>query len=175
MATTDSTSSPFPLPVEQSTNQIMVRPNAVAYVDPVDADLISFKWYVNRNGRTSYAQRRSHKQTYYMHRIIMSRVLGRDLERQECVDHIDGDGLNNRRSNLRLATYGENQHNQRRNKANTSGYKGVHWNKLKKKWQARIQVNGKRISLGHFDSAEEAHQAYRTAAVEHFGEFARAE
>lgn len=161
-------------PLEASA-KINVRIGFVALVDSIDADLSDIRWNVNKNGRTHYAMHNNKKSFCYMHRVIMARVLGRDLQRGECVDHVDGDGLNNRRSNLRIASYGENQRNQRRNRANTSGYKGVHWNKLKNKWQARIQVNGNRITLGYFDDPKDGHEAYCKAANELFGEFARAE
>jgi len=165
MATDHSSTKQLPLLVE-----IPIR-GGVALVDFEDADLADFKWYANKNGRTIYAMRG--KRSVYMHRVIMSRVLGRELQKGECVDHVDGNGVNNTRSNLRLATYSQNQHNQRKSVANTSGYKGVHWNKARQKWQVRIQSDGKRISLGYFDTPAEGHRAYCQAAKQFYGDFAR--
>jgi hypothetical protein len=102
-----------------------------------------------------------------MHRHVLNAPNGMQ------VDHIDGDTLNNRRSNLRLATHTQNQQNKRRYKNNTSGFKGVYWDKQCLKWKALIAVNGKRKLLGLFNTPELAHSAYCAAANEHFGEFAR--
>ena len=89
------------------------------------------------------------------------------------VDHIDGDGLNNRRGNLRLATAGQNQHNKGLQRNNTSGFKGVRWRSDKGKWVARIDKDGKRRHLGYFDTVEGAHSAYVAASMAIHGEFGR--
>lgn len=88
-------------------------------------------------------------------------------------DHIDGDGLNNRRENLRVATIAQNTHNQRRNIANTSGVKGVTWHKKCGKWMARIKAQGIRHHLGFFDSLEDAAAAYSSASATFHGAFGR--
>jgi hypothetical protein len=87
-------------------------------------------------------------------------------------DHRNGDGLDNRRANLRQATPQENARNATRNRKNTSGFKGVCWAKSHSKWRAKIGVNGRRRHLGYFATAEDAARAYDAAAREHFGEFA---
>lgn len=89
------------------------------------------------------------------------------------VDHINGVRNDNRISNLRLATHSQNRANVAKYSNNTSGYKGVHWHKQNRKWQAVVNVNGKRISCGLFASREEAHAAYCKKAAEVFGEFHR--
>jgi len=89
------------------------------------------------------------------------------------VDHVDGDRANNKIENLRLATVPQNRMNRRKSKANTSGRKGVSWNKASKKWVAYIKAHGKRKHLGFFECLEEAHAAYRKAADEMHKEFAR--
>jgi len=91
------------------------------------------------------------------------------------VDHADTDKLNNRWANLRLATPAQNGQNCPRKSNNKSGAKGVSWFKSGQKWRARITVSGREISLGYFNSFDEAKAAYASAASHHFGEFARAE
>ena len=87
------------------------------------------------------------------------------------VDHIDGDGLHDEISNLRLATMSQNQGNTKLRKDNTSGAKGVYQDEAGK-WCAHIRVNGKRHWLGRFDYCELAKEAYRAAAAKYFGIFA---
>jgi hypothetical protein len=101
----------------------------------------------------------------YMHRLLMAAPSGL------CVDHIDGNTLDNRRANLRLATHSENLRNMKRKKNNRSGYRGVH--RVRNRWCAQITCNRKVRTLGTFATAEEAHEAYVKAATELHGEFAR--
>jgi hypothetical protein len=91
------------------------------------------------------------------------------------VDHKDGDGLNNRRENLRLATQSQNMHNQRINRANKTGFKGVSLHKVSGKWIAQIGLKGKTNYLGLFASPEEAHAAYCRASDQYHGDFGRTE
>jgi len=107
-----------------------------------------------------------------MHRIIMSRILEEKKNMIKVneflknpdkyfIDHIDGNGLNNRRSNLRIVSPRENQQNRHHNK--TSKYPGVSWNIIAKKWLCRIQINGQRVHLGLFEDEMEAYQTYLKA------------
>lgn len=92
----------------------------------------------------------------------------------EVVDHIDGNGLNNAWSNLRSCRQQQNNGNHKRlNKHNTSGFRGVTWKRDKRKWKAFINRDDRQYHLGYFDTAEAAYEAYKAAAIEHFGEFAR--
>jgi hypothetical protein len=89
------------------------------------------------------------------------------------VDHIDGDGLNNTRSNLRVVTKTQNMQNRRINKNNTSGHKGVAWDKESQKWMAYISSHGVRRNLGRFETPEQAAAAYLKGSLELHGEFGR--
>lgn len=155
----------------------------IIQIDPQDADLVhAHNWYVAKDGHTFYVIRAAQSETtkgrqttQRLHRVILGRMLGREPLKDEFCDHIDGDGLNNRRSNLRIATNGENQRNRRVNENNTSGYKGATFHKRDNKWRARIEVDGKQIHLGLFATREEAYAVYCEAATRLYGEFARFE
>ena len=88
-------------------------------------------------------------------------------------DHKNGDTLDNQRPNLRITTNAENGRNRRRHRDNASGFKGVHWNKPRQRWQARITIDGQLLHLGHRHTAKAAfEELYVPAALKHFGEFA---
>lgn len=89
------------------------------------------------------------------------------------IDHINGDSLDNRIENLRAATHSQNSANKKTPKNNTSGFKGVYYDKTRNRWEASIMVRGKREKLGRYKTPQEAAIAYRDAAVQHFGDFAR--
>lgn len=174
MAKNDSTPNSFqlPLPIEGVTTKIYLTKGYVTIVDALDIDLLIVKWKVtNRRGKV-YATRSSRKPCISLHRVILARILGRDLLKSELCDHINGNSLDNRRSNLRLATQSQNNFNSRLNIRNTSGYKGVTWSKQRSKWQAQISVNKTYINLGHYDTPQEAYEAYKEAARKYHGEFA---
>lgn len=92
---------------------------------------------------------------YRNSRVIYFLGTGIDPE-EKCIDHIDGDILNNKISNLRLATLGQNQDNRKKNKNNTSGITGVLWSKISKKWRVEIYKDHSLIYLGLFDNKDEA-------------------
>lgn len=108
---------------------------------------------------------------HYAHRLAVFLVTGEWPIR--LIDHEDGDGLNNRWGNIRQATGSQNSANSRRQKRNTSGFKGVFFNKRCGKFFAKISVRGRPIYLGTSDSAELAAASYDTAAHYHFGAFAK--
>jgi hypothetical protein len=105
-------------------------------------------------------------QAALLHRVIMGAGC------REQVDHINGNGLDNRRCNLRLCTHSENQWNRTKYKNNTSGYKGVFYHEKTNKWEAGIRKDGKRIYLGVFTDPASAHEAYKSKALELYGEYA---
>jgi hypothetical protein len=89
------------------------------------------------------------------------------------IDHADGDPSNNAFRNLRVATRSENLANSRKRLDNTSGFKGVCWDRRRRLWQAKVSVSGRTITIGHFSSAEAAHTAYARALINLHHDFAR--
>lgn len=152
--------------------------NQFAIIDLEDADLASFDWYAQYSPIIDgyYAGRslggRGNRKRVQMHRQILERVLNIELNRRDRVDHINHNTLDNRRCNLRLATPAQNGQNMRLAKNNTSGYKGVFWDRATNKWRAKIHFNGKCLCLGTYQETIDAAKAYNKAAVEYFGEFA---
>ena len=160
-------------PSDAAVRHIGLTQDQMCVVDTGDYDsLMREKWFAHKlHGRWyAYTARRGADGKPFqiaMHRVI----LGAPPDKQ--VDHIDGDSLNNRRSNLRLATSAQNARNRKLMATNTSGYVGVYWRKSCQKWEARICVDYKQISLGRFNRIENAATAYNIAAVMYHGEFAR--
>jgi hypothetical protein len=107
---------------------------------------------------------------YLAHRIAWFYIYGEMPPLN--IDHINGKRADNRICNLRLANQSQNTANSKLSKANTSGFKGVTWNKDAKKWNAQLMFNYKRISLGNFEKKEDAAEAYKKGSVQYFGEFA---
>ena len=145
-----------------------------AIIDVDDVGIIEgFNWYaqVAKRHNLVYAVRgailNGTKKQVSMHRQILNAKDGFD------VDHSNGNGIDNRRKNIRIATRSQNMHNKKMQHNNTSGYKGVHWNKGRGKWQANIKVNDKRRYLGSFDTPEDAAEAYKSASERLHLDFAR--
>lgn len=135
----------------------------VARVDDADFEAVSaLRWYVAKNG---YAANDSRPRKT-MHRMVMGFPDG-------SVDHINGDRLDNRRANLRVCTQSGNTANSKLSRANTSGYKGVSWDKKAGKWTVTTTKDYRHVFGGYFDSKEEAAARYAELARELHGEFAR--
>jgi hypothetical protein len=145
-----------------------------AIVDPDDYQRLSqHKWCADRALNTFYAKRnrRCRKSgkiiRISMHRQIMKAPAG------FVVDHINYNGLDNRKANLRLANHSQNVcHRRKLNKSSSSRYKGIYFNKQIRKWRAQIHVNRKFKQIGYFKDEIEAAKAYDRAAKKYHGEFA---
>ncbi len=139
-------------------------------VDDEDFDeLNKHKWCVKDSSKRPYAVRGKIYTVVRMHRELLKAPKGIE------VDHVNGDGLDNQRHNLRFATRYQNSRNVGKQKGiqYKSVYKGVHWQEKRKRWRARINVNNKEIYLGQYSLELDAAKAYNEAAVKYFGEFAR--
>lgn len=132
--------------------------------------LNKFSWYASFDGRNYYAMRKIDVKHIQMHRVVMGRV---KPGFQGQVDHHDGNGLNNRRLNLRAATQSQNSMNSKSKTNSSSKYKGVSWDFEKQKWKASICLNSTSSHLGYFDSEIEAARIYNHAAIRLFGEFSK--
>ncbi|UCG59543.1 MAG: HNH endonuclease [Phycisphaerales bacterium] len=136
-------------------------------MDPEDyRRLARHKWSAAKQGKTSYAVRAVSGVQIRMHREITAAPEGL------VCDHIDHNGLNNTKANLRICSKSENARNQRPQTDCSSKYKGVCWHKNDRRWHARIHHNRRRYHLGSFKDEIEAAGAYDKAAKEHHGEFA---
>lgn len=168
-----------PIRIEGNIAYVPLTQGYEAVIDAADVPLVAeFNWCAltsryRKSGeiRTVYAVRNTREdgklRMIYLHRVIVGPAA--DLE----ADHRDGNGLNNRRLNLRPATQAENGQNGRLRSNNSSGVKGVTWHKSRGKWHARIMANRKYWHLGYFESLDAAASAYAKASRQHHGEFAR--
>lgn len=139
-----------------------------ALVDDGDYERLSaYQWFLSGPGYAAgFAHADGKFKLVYMHRLILN------ASPDQLVDHINGDTLDNRRQNLRIATPQQNGQNRRLSSLSCSGLKGVGWHKRRCRYHARIQLQGIRYHLGFFDDPEEAALAYDFAARRLFGEFA---
>jgi hypothetical protein len=137
----------------------------ITKVSPEDVELAqSYNWHSSRG----YAITVTNKKTYYLHRLILN------PPDSLFTDHINGDRLDNRRSNLRIATASQNRQNAAgKSSGRRSRYKGVMWYERKDKWFAQITVNGRIRHIAYYHSEENAARAYDNAALFYFGQFAR--
>jgi hypothetical protein len=141
--------------------KIPLSQSKVALVDDDDFEQLNqWKWYAKKGSLTFYAVRHvpNSKKIIRMHREIMP--VPTDME----MDHIDGNGLNNQKINLRVVNHRENAQN-RRNIKKASRFPGVTWseNTTNKVWRANIRIEGRTVSLGYYATEEEAFEAYKKA------------
>jgi len=132
------------------------------------------KWHLTDSGYViAHFDDEIQRQKFRLHHIIMYLSRQEQIPAEYDVDHKDGNPLNNLENNLRLCTQSQNNQNQRKRKDNTSGGKGVTWDKTHKKWAVKVTANYKCLFQQYFDDKEEAIRAYNAAAIQHFGEFAQ--
>lgn len=157
-----------------------------AWIDQEDAELCQWDWVAKKAGRVGfvhyyacrYGRVGKHRVEYYLHNEVWERMSGDKLPEGFLIDHINGDKLDNRRINLRLATRTENEANKRKRRshkgrATTSRYKGVSINPdRRKKYRAHITNEKKTRFIGSFLTEREAAEAYNREAIKEFGNFA---
>ena len=148
-----------------------------AIIDDEDADMVSrFSWHLWRSGRYLYASAsvpQSGKKGVKTEIISLHRLIMRFPKNS--VDHINGNGLDCRKINMREATKSQNRMNSRLQSNSKTGFVGV-WMRPEpqpNRYRAHIQLNGKKIILGHFKTAVEAAKAYNVASLKYHGEFGR--
>jgi hypothetical protein len=147
-----------------------------AQVDDEDFEALNkYKWSALKGWRTFYAVRRITLPDGKQHLLLMHREILKETPPYPIaeIDHIDGNGLNNVKTNLRPCSRSENQKNKRKKRNASSQYKGVIRDKVRGKWRAEIKIDGKRVYLGRFEYEADAARAYNFAAQKHHGQFAR--
>lgn len=146
---------------------ITISDGSIAKVDTEDYERIaSYHWHKDGAGyaRTNLWNKNMKPR---MHRLVLEGV-----STKLHIDHINGDRLDNRKSNLRICTCSQNVMNRGPQANNSSGFKGVIFDKSRNKWRAEICVDKKRIYLGRYETAEKAAEAYNFAAIKYHGEYA---
>jgi hypothetical protein len=162
--------------VDLMTKEIPLTQGFFALVDDEDYEALNkFKWHVDerKDGKDWRAVRSlprtktGPRKTIFMHRFILNANDG------QIVDHKNGNGLDNRRANIRLCSQGQNLANMRNTQHHSSRFKGVYWYERVKKWQVNIRKDGRTQYLGRFYSEEVAARVYDAKAKELFGDFAK--
>lgn len=129
--------------------------------------LNEYKWHIDAYGYAGAAIKINNKWVKkIMHRLLINTPNGMEI------DHIDNNGLNNQKSNLRIVTHHQNIMNKSKRKNGSSIFRGVGWCKAANKWQARISLNKKEHYIGIFKNEKDAAKAYNERAIELFGEYA---
>jgi hypothetical protein len=145
--------------------EIKLSQGMVALVDDEDYDYLNqWKWCVTIGAGTYYAVRKINNRLLRMHRLILN------APNNFQVDHIDHNGLNNQRSNIRLCNNSQNHMN--RKPHGNSKYLGVSFKKSRNKFEVGIKVMGKMKHLGYYDNENDAARIYDKVAKKYFGEFA---
>jgi hypothetical protein len=163
----------FPNPLGRFLNgdtmkEISLTRGKVAIVDEEDFDLLNVRHWrvINFEKSNTYAATVINKKIVFMHRLLMKN------NDTMLVDHINGNGLDNRKTNLRYCTHSQNMRNRKLSYNSSTGFKGVH-NCSNGRYRVQITFNNKRISIGRFDDILFAAKAYDDTARKLFGEFAK--
>lgn len=154
--------------------ELKLTQNKTSLIDDDDWELVSkYKWHALCKEGRWYARTKLRINGKWigleMQKLIMGVPIG--SPRNDLVDHRDGDGLNNRKENLRRCTKSQNMMNRGRQANNKTGFKGVFWDKREQRFAAKICTDKKTVFLGQFKDVEQAACAYNIAALKHHGEF----
>lgn len=153
--------------------EIQLTQGKVALVDDEDFEWLNqWKWHIHSLGYACRTTLKSEgkKTVILMHRVIFGLVQNESFH--SVIDHINGNKIDNRKSNIRVCNQSKNNMNKGMAPNNKSGYKGVSWSNHRNSWVSFIKVDGKNKNLGSFTTKEEAHKAYQSAAKILHGEFA---
>jgi hypothetical protein len=156
--------------MDKGMKKIKLTQNKYALVDDKDFDYLNqFKWCFHDNYavRSQYNKKSKTEKQILMHRIILK------TPKNKITDHIDGNGLNNQRKNLRICTQSGNRINSKISSHNTTGFKGVRWCEDHKKYRSYLTLNKKVYHLEHFLTKEKAAKEYNKAAKKYHSKFAR--
>ena len=162
--------NPRPLRILGDIAYVPLTRGMVAMIDAADAELVGqMTWSATSTGyaRAAYQQEDKSTKMYLMHRLITGALPGQH------VDHIDGDGLNNTRANLRICSRSENLINRGPQANNKTGFKGVSLCRQTGRYRAILTVSGEKFRAGRFDTPEQAARAYDELAKAKCGDFAR--
>jgi hypothetical protein len=147
--------------------KIKLSQGKVALVDDEDFELVSkYKWNLTINGKAKYGQTKINGKNVRIHRLVMNAKAG------QIVDHVNGNGLDNRKSNLRFCTKSQNSANRTSIQDNQSGILGVHWDKKRLKWVMQIRGIEKKMQK-YFHCPFAAAKEYDSLAKKYFGKFAK--
>lgn len=154
--------------------EIQLTQGKVALVDDEDFEYLNqWKWHASRQKNGKFYACRSIRINSKKECIIMHRLIVNNTDSKLHTDHINGITLDNRKINLRICTNSQNQMNQKVQINNKNGFKGVHFNKEKKKYEVSITLNGIKNFLGRYNNIIDAAKVYNDAAIKFYGEFAK--
>jgi hypothetical protein len=145
----------------------------VVLVDDEDFhELNKFKWRLSKGRYTFYAQRHVNNNGIITSVLLHRQIMNKHLQKRLVIDHINHNGLDNRKCNLRTVSYAQNSQNKTSKLNATSKYLGVYFDKKKLKYRVQIMVNKKTRYIGLYVNENDAAQAYNKEALKHFGEYA---